>query len=201
MAVSPTTPEDLKWFKVPIIFDYSGHPNFMPMSGRYPLIVSPIVKEVKLNRVLVDGGSSLNILFLRTFDNMGLARLLLHPSQAPFHGKVPGIAATPAGQITLPITFETQENFCIETMQFEVTDFKTTYNAFLGWSTLSKFMEIPHYAYLVLKMPKLHGVISIRRDVNWASDCDRESCETAEASTELQDLKQALAKSPEPDHA
>jgi hypothetical protein len=54
---------------------------------------------------------------------------------------------------------------------------------------------------LVLKMPKLHGVISIRRDVNWASDCDRESCETAEASTELQDLKQALAKSPEPDHA
>jgi hypothetical protein len=86
-------------------------------------------------------------------------------------------------------------------MQFEVIDFKTTYNAFLGWLTLSKFMEILHYAYLVLKMPKLHGVISIRRDVNWASDCDRESCETAEASTELQDLKQALAKSPEHDHA
>jgi hypothetical protein len=38
------------------------------MTGQYPLIVSPIVKDVKINRVLVNGGSSLNILFLRTFD-------------------------------------------------------------------------------------------------------------------------------------
>jgi hypothetical protein len=61
------------------------------------------------------------------------------------------------------------------------------------------FMTIPHYAYLVLKMPGPHGVICIRGDAKRAYDCDRESCETADilmASTELQDLKQALAESP-----
>jgi hypothetical protein len=64
---------------------------------------------------------------------------------------------------------------------------------------LSKFMVIPHYAYLVLKILGLHGVISIRGDIKWAFDCDKESCETADrltTSIELQKLKHALDESP-----
>jgi hypothetical protein len=74
-----------------------------------------------------------------------------------------------------------------------------SYTAFLGRPTLSKFMAIRHYTYLVLKMPGPCGVISIRGDIKRAFDYDRESCETADrltTSVELQDLKQALAKSP-----
>jgi hypothetical protein len=167
--------------------------------GWYPLIVSPIVKDVKLNRVLVDGGSSLNILFLKTFNQMGLSRSSLCPNRAPFHGIVPGAVATYIGQISLPVTFGTPENFRMKTIQFEVTDFETMYNTFLGRLALSKFMAIPHYAYLVLKMPRLRGIISIRGDVKRAFDCDRESCEIADrltASVELQELKQALAEVP-----
>jgi hypothetical protein len=69
----------------------------------------------------------------------------------------------------------------------------------LGWPALSKFMEIPHYAYLVLKMPEPCGILSIRGEVKRAFDYDRECCETADTltvSTELQELKQALAASP-----
>jgi hypothetical protein len=189
MAVSPAaSPEYLKWSKVPISFDYSNHLDFMLKPGWYPLIVSPIIKEVKLNQVLVDGGSSLNILFLKTFDQMGLFRSLLHHSQVPFHDIVPGAAATPISQITLPMTFETRENFRTENIQFEVANFETAYNTFLGRPTLSKFMAILHYSYLVLKMPWPCGVISIRGDVKQAFDCDREGCETADrlmVSTEL----------------
>jgi hypothetical protein len=97
MVVSPATSEYLKWFEVPITFDGSDHPDFVPKSGRYPLILCPIIKDVMLNQVLVDGGSSLNILFLKTFDQMGFSRSLLRPSWAPFHGIVPGAAATPVG--------------------------------------------------------------------------------------------------------
>jgi hypothetical protein len=67
----------------------------------------------------------LNIIFLKTFDQMGLSRSLLRPSWAPFHGIVPGVAATPIGQIVLHVTFGTQENVHMETMQFEVIDFET----------------------------------------------------------------------------
>jgi hypothetical protein len=111
MAIKPATPEYLRWSKVPITFDRGDHPNFIPKPGRYPLVVCPIVKDVKLNRVLVAGGSSLNLLFLKTFNQMGLSRSLLCTSQAPFHGIVPDTTATPVGQISLPVPFGTRENF------------------------------------------------------------------------------------------
>jgi hypothetical protein len=74
------------------------------------------------------------------------------------------------------------------------------HNAFLGPSTFSKFMVIPHYAYMVLKMTGPRGILSIRADVKRAFDCDRESCETDKltASAKLQEIKQALAEYPPP---
>jgi hypothetical protein len=134
---------------------------------------------------------------------MGLSRSLLCISRTPFHGIVHGVAAMPIGQISLPATFGTQETFRTKTIQFQMADFEAVYNAFLGRPALTKFMVIPHYAYLVLKMAGPCGVISIRGDVKRAYDCDKVSCEMADrlaASTELQDLKKALAKStPPPD--
>jgi hypothetical protein len=49
MVVSPATPEYLKWSEVPITFDRSDHPDFVPKLGRYHFIVCPIIKDVKLN--------------------------------------------------------------------------------------------------------------------------------------------------------
>jgi hypothetical protein len=73
------------------------------------------------------------------------------------------------------------------------------YNTFLGQPALSKFMVIPYYAYLVLKIPGPRGVISMMGDVKRAFNCDRESCETADrltASVELKELKQVMAEYP-----
>jgi hypothetical protein len=114
LPVSPATLEYLKWSMVPIIIDHSDHLDFVPKLGRYPLIVIPIIKDVKVNRVLVDGGSSMNILFLKTFNQMGLSRSALCPSWATFHVIFPSAVVTPVSQITLPVSFGTQENFCAE---------------------------------------------------------------------------------------
>jgi hypothetical protein len=77
VAVSPATPEYLKWFEVTTTFNQSDHPNFIPKLDQYPLIVIPIIKDVRLNRVLINEGSSLNIHFLKTFEQMGLPRSVL----------------------------------------------------------------------------------------------------------------------------
>jgi hypothetical protein len=69
--------------------------------------------------------------------------------------------ATPVGHFTLPITFGTWENFRTENLHFEVADFEIVYNAFLGRPTLTKFMAIPHYAYLVLKMARQHTTVMV----------------------------------------
>jgi hypothetical protein len=91
------------------------------------------------------------------------------------------------------MTFRTQENFHMETIQFEVADFETAYNYFLGRLALSKFMAIPHYAYLVLKMPGPRGVISKR-----AFDYDKETNSFYRAPR----VESGLGRvPPRPDHA
>ena len=53
------------------MFDRRDHPDFIPKPGRYPLLVTLTTRNIKLSRVMVDGGSSLNILFLKTYNQMG----------------------------------------------------------------------------------------------------------------------------------
>jgi hypothetical protein len=78
----------------------------------------------------------------------------------------------PLGQITLPVTFGTQANYRTKFIQFEVADFETSYHAILGRPALAKFMAIPHYPYLLLKMPGPHEILSLRGDLKRAFDCD-----------------------------
>ena len=40
--------------------------------GRYPLVVDPIISKKRLTKVLMDGGSDLNIMYAETLDAMGI---------------------------------------------------------------------------------------------------------------------------------
>ena len=103
MLMAPSTPMYLPWSEVPISFSRRDHPDHIPKPSRYPLLVTPTIKDVTLSRVLVDRGSSLNILVLKTYDQMGFSRAELEPCSSPFHGVIPGASATPVGRITLPV--------------------------------------------------------------------------------------------------
>ena len=148
-------------------------------------MLDPIVRTVKLNRVLVDGGSGLNILFAKTLDDMKIPRSELKRSCASFHGVIPGTSATPLGTIKLPVTFGSRENFRTEDITFEVADFEAAYHAILGRPALAKFMAVPHYTYMLMKLPGPNGVISLRGDVRRSYDCDQDSIRLTAAT--LQD--------------
>ena len=116
-----------------------------------------------ITRTLIDGGSGLNVIFAKTLKMMGLdLSTALTPGETAFYGIIPGKPAIPLGQITLPVTFGTKENYRTEFIKFEVADFSSSYNAIIGCPALAKFMAIPHYVYLMLKMPGPNGVISIQ---------------------------------------
>src|SRR5438128_3652542 len=59
-AIIPATPKYLKWSEAPITIDRSDHPDSVLHLGCYPLVLDPIVRTVKLNRVLIDDGNRLN---------------------------------------------------------------------------------------------------------------------------------------------
>ena len=179
-AVIPATPKYLKWSEAPITFDRADHPDHIPHPGRYPLVLDPIVRMIKLNRVLIDGGSGLNILFAKPLDDMKIPRSELKRSSAPFHGVIPGTSATPLGTIKLPVMFGSRENFRTEDISFEVTNFEAAYHAILGRSAIAKFMAVPHYTYMMMKLPGPNGIISLWGDVRRSHKCDQESCTLVE---------------------
>jgi hypothetical protein len=82
--------------------------------------------------------------------------------------------------MALPVTFrETRENYCTEYIKFEVADFETSYHAILGRPAIAKFMAVPHYTYLVLKMPSPTGVLTLQGDLKISFDYDTDAVELA----------------------
>jgi hypothetical protein len=105
---------------------------------------------------------------------------MLTKSPSPFYDIVPSNTAIPLRSVVLPATFgETRENYSTEYIKFEVVDSETSYHAILGRPAIAKFMAVPHYTYLVLKMPSLARVLTLQGDLKISLDCDTEAVELA----------------------
>ena len=80
-----------------------------------------------------------------------------------FLGVVKG-SATPLGQIRLPVTFDTRDNYHTKLIDFDAANISFPYNAILGYPAIAKFMAATHHGYNVLKMPGCSGVITVACD-------------------------------------
>jgi hypothetical protein len=95
---------------------------------------------------------------------------------------VPSKAAYPIGRVCLPVTFGTKENFHTEYLMFEVANFRSSYHAILGRPMLTKFMDIPHHTYLIMKMPAPSGILSVLGDTIVSYNCESATVELSRDS-------------------
>jgi hypothetical protein len=65
-SVKVAEPVYLDWSDKPITFDQGNHPDRMSSPGKYPLVVDPVIGNVRLTKVLMDGDNSLNIIYTET---------------------------------------------------------------------------------------------------------------------------------------
>jgi hypothetical protein len=86
-----------------------------------------------------------------------------------------------------------KENYRTEYIKFEVADFNLSYHAILGRSALAKFMVVPHYVYLLLKMLGKTGVLTLRGDLKKSYDCDQEAIDYATTSRVVEPSAEVLA--------
>ncbi|XP_066396204.1 uncharacterized protein [Miscanthus floridulus] len=172
-------PSYLSWSESPITFVQRDHPSHVTRPGRYPLIIDPIIHKKRLTKVLMDGGSGLNILYVNTLDAMCIPWLELCPAGSPFHGVILGAQAYPLRQIDLPVMFDNQANFCSEVLTFEVVDFLGSYHAILGHPCYAIFMAISNYTYLKLKMLGPNGIITVGSTFSHAFTCNHKNFELA----------------------
>jgi hypothetical protein len=96
-SVKVATPVYLDWSDKPITFDQGDHPDCVPSPGRYPLVVDPIIGNARLSKVLMDGGSSQNVIYVETLGLLGVDLSTIRAGAAPFHGIVLGKRVLPLG--------------------------------------------------------------------------------------------------------
>jgi hypothetical protein len=181
LAAEKAPPSFLDWSEDAITFSRKDHPNRIPNLGQYPLVVDPIIGNSRFSKVLMDGGSSLNILYAHTLQLMGIGLDQLRLSTTPFHGVVPGNCVQPLEQIDLPDWFGTPDNFRKETLTLEVVGFRDAYHTILGRLCYTKFMAVPNYTNLKMKMSGPKGIITVGSSIEHAFNCDVECVEHAEA--------------------
>jgi hypothetical protein len=110
-SVKVAAPVYLDWSDKPITFDQGDHPDRVPSPRKYPLVVDPVISNVRLTKVLMDGGNSLNIIYAETLGLLRIDLSSVRAGAAPFHGIIPRKRVQPLGQLDLPVCFGTPSNF------------------------------------------------------------------------------------------
>ncbi|XP_071681565.1 uncharacterized protein [Lolium perenne] len=180
-----------------ITWSREDHAPSIEYPGQVALVVRPKVADYWLPKTLMDGGSSINIMYYDTFRRLGLPDSRLENTSVTFHGIVPGRKAFPIGEVTLLVTFGTPVNYRTERITFEVVNFRSLYHCVLGRQMFARFMATPHYAYNMMKMPGPRGVITIHGDPKMAVECEDGGAKLADAViAEERDNTVELAKYP-----
>jgi hypothetical protein len=95
----PSEPQYMHWPEAAITWGRDDHPLLMPSPGVYALIQDPIMRSdthtCRFSRVIIDGGSIINLLYRRSMEKMGILVAQLKPSRLTFHGVVLGHSCTP----------------------------------------------------------------------------------------------------------
>ena len=132
----------MHWSDRPITWTREDHPTVMPSPGGYTLVLNPTIIArctCKFSRVLIDGGSNINILYRDTMTKLGVQAKDLGPTQTIFHGIVPNLSCSPIDRVQLDVLFGECSHFRHEPIWFEVVDLSSAYHALLGRPALAKF--------------------------------------------------------------
>jgi hypothetical protein len=113
-----------------------------------------------VTRILVNTGSSADILFASTFDNMKLDKNLFQPVGRPLY-RFRGKQVKAISKITLLVTFSDQQNNITEHITFDVVDMLYNYNAIFGRGVTNVFSAVLHLGYLCMKLPSTKGIIAV----------------------------------------
>jgi hypothetical protein len=151
-----------KWSHVRITFD-ARDVDLRSAPHADAMLINCRVAGWDLHKVLVDNDSQANIIFLHTFDRMGISHNLLKPTDNPlysFGGKGTFLIA----KIELLLSFGAAPNARSEQVTFDIIDMVYPCNAIMGRGSINKFEAAIHELYLCMKIPDPQGVITVYGD-------------------------------------
>ena len=135
-----------------------------------PLVVRAVVANKTVHRVLVDNGSSADIIFASAFNKMGIGREKLNPVNTHLRGFY-GEKVLPLGSIQLVLTLGEPPCQATTTTRFLIVDAPSAYNMLLGRPSLNAIKAIPSAYHMMIKFPTVSGVGMVRGDQRVAREC------------------------------
>ena len=135
-----------------------------------PLVIRAVVANKTVHRVLVDNGSSTDIIFASAFDKMGIRREKLEPIITHLQG-FSGEKVLPLGSMQLVLTLGDPPCQTMMTTMFLVVDAPSTYNMLLDRPSLNAIKVIPSAYHIMIKFTTTNGVGMVRGDQRVAREC------------------------------
>jgi hypothetical protein len=187
-SVKVAAPVYLDWSDKPITFDQGNHLDHVPGPGKYPLVVDPVIGNVRLTKVLMDGGSSLNIIYAETLGLLQIDLSAIRAGVMPFQQDHPREARpTPWATRSARLL---RDSLQLPKGNPHVQGGRVPRNLphSAGETMLRQVHGCPNYTYLKLKMSGPNRVITVGSTYRHAYECDVECVEYAEALAESEAL-------------
>ncbi|KAL0456265.1 UNVERIFIED_CONTAM: hypothetical protein Slati_0965700 [Sesamum latifolium] len=132
-------------------------------SGNDVLVITALLDNYEIERVLIDSGSSADILFREAYDQIELGDVPLKAVDTSLYSFA-GEVVHPRGMISLPLTLGSSPRRKTCLVKFLVVDIPSAYNVILGRPTLNAFRAIISTYHMKIKFPVIGGVGEAQAD-------------------------------------
>ena len=134
------------------------------------IVITLLITDYTTRRVLVDNGSSANILYYPVFQQMRLGRDLLRLACSPLIG-FGGMKVQPIGTVTLPAVVGLYPQQITKSVNFLVVDCSSSYDAIIGIPTLNSWKAVTSTYHLSVKFSTQYGIRQAQGDQLAAREC------------------------------
>ncbi|XP_065050223.1 uncharacterized protein LOC135680164 [Musa acuminata AAA Group] len=164
------------------------------------LMIMARIANAQVRRIMIDTGSSADVLYLDAFQKLGLAKVPLEPICSALTGFT-GDSISPLGAVTLPLTLGAPRTKTVMST-FLVVDLPTACNAILGRPTLNKIRAVVSTYHQTVKFPTHAGTGEV-----WGSPRESIQCylttvslhKRAKIDRSLEDPRETKQPTPHPE--
>ncbi|XP_071919055.1 uncharacterized protein [Coffea arabica] len=153
------------------VITYGPHdPVPAASSNHEALVIEVLTNNYIVKKVYVDPGSSVDVMYYRTFESLKLTREQLTPVRTPLVG-FGGHVVHPEGRVNLTVTIGRHPRCRTVPVSFAVVKADSPYNMLIGRPTLNALRAVYSTYHLSFKFPTPEGVAEVSSDVGAAREC------------------------------
>ena len=134
------------------------------------IVITLTVANYTTRKVLVDNGSSADILYYPTFQQMNINKELLRPKNVPLI-RFRGTKVLLVGTISLPVSVGSYPQQLVKEVNFVFVNYSSSYKAIIGRPILNSWRATMFTCHLSIKFPTEYGIGEVSSDQLAAREC------------------------------